>query len=147
MRQAICGRKITQDSKGLRIQRSLDIDAKASDRCLIYVDPRVFAIWKGAFASFCYMWSAFLHVFIQPNSMLQLNITMTSREPHTVWNHQQLGCLLNSLFRLTSSQTSALLAFVRGIHPWRVDSPHKGLVTPKASSICDFKDWPYCIYL
>ena len=28
-------------------------------------------------------------------------------------------------------QSSALLAFVRGIHPWPVNTPHKGPVTRK----------------
>ena len=35
-------------------------------------------------------------------------------------------------------QSSASLAFVRGIHRWPVDSPHKGQVTQKLIPIDDF---------
>ena len=35
------------------------------------------------------------------------------------------------LFRRKKYQSSALLAFVRGIHRWPVNSPHKGPVTQK----------------
>ena len=42
-----------------------------------------------------------------------------------------LDCLFNRLLRRSSKKasSSASLAFVRGIHPWQVDSPHKGPVT------------------
>ena len=42
-------------------------------------------------------------------------------------------CLLNRLLRHLSKKTSrpAALAFVRGIHRWLGDSPHKGAVTHK----------------
>ena len=43
-----------------------------------------------------------------------------------VSNHQRLDCLLKE-----KNQNSALLAFVRGIHRWPVDSLHKGPVTRK----------------
>ena len=48
-------------------------------------------------------------------------------------NHQTHDCLLNSLFRLRSKKISnfASLAFVRGIHRWAVNYPHKGPVTGK----------------
>ena len=48
-------------------------------------------------------------------------------------NHQRLDCLQNHLFRRRSKehQPSASLAFVRGIHRWPVNSPHKGPVTRK----------------
>ena len=50
-----------------------------------------------------------------------------------VSNHQPHDCLLNRLFRLRSKkhQSSASLAFVRGIHRWLVNSPHKWQVTWK----------------
>ena len=50
-----------------------------------------------------------------------------------VSNHRRLGCLLNRLFmcRWRKHQSSALLAFVRGIHRWPLNSPHKGPVTRK----------------
>ena len=43
--------------------------------------------------------------------------------------HQRLDGLLNRLFR--PRQSSASLAFVRGIHRWPVNSPHKWPVTRK----------------
>ena len=46
-----------------------------------------------------------------------------------VSNHQPRDCLLNRLFRLI--QSSASLAFVRGIHRWPVNSPYKWPVTRK----------------
>ena len=51
-----------------------------------------------------------------------------------VSNHQLLNCLLNCLFKRRSKkkhQSSASLAFVRGIHRWPVVSAHKGPVTRK----------------
>ena len=50
-----------------------------------------------------------------------------------VSNHQPQDLFLNRLFRRRSKkhQSSALLAFVRGIDWWPVRSPHKGPVTRK----------------
>ena len=50
-----------------------------------------------------------------------------------VSNHQPHDCLLNRLFRHSSKkhQSSVSLAYVRGIHRWPVNSPHKGPVTRK----------------
>ena len=50
-----------------------------------------------------------------------------------VSNHQPHDCLLNRLFRRNqrNHQSSASLAFVRGIHRGPVNSPHKGPVTQK----------------
>ena len=50
-----------------------------------------------------------------------------------VSNNQPHDCLFNRLFRHRSKKTSkpASLAFVRGIHRWPVNSPHKGPVTRK----------------
>ena len=47
-----------------------------------------------------------------------------------VSNHQPHDCLLNRLFRHRWKKTSKL-AFLRGIHWWLVNSPHKGPVTQK----------------
>ena len=44
-----------------------------------------------------------------------------------VSNHRRLDCLLSQ----RKHQSSASLAFVRGIHWWPLDSPHKGPVTRK----------------
>ena len=46
-----------------------------------------------------------------------------------VSNHQPHDCLLNRLFRQRKHQSAASLAFVRGIHRWAVNSPHKWPVT------------------
>ena len=61
-----------------------------------------------------------------------------------VSNHWPHDCLLNSLFRRRSRkyQSSASLAFVRGIHRSPVNSPHKRPVTRKmghlmTSSCCE----------
>ena len=50
-----------------------------------------------------------------------------------VSNYQPHDCLLNRLFRhwWKRHQSSASLAFVRGIHRWPVNSPYKGPVTRK----------------
>ena len=50
-----------------------------------------------------------------------------------VSNHRRLDCLYSPLFRRRSkkNQSSASLAFVRGIHGWPEKSPHKGPVTRK----------------
>ena len=54
-------------------------------------------------------------------------------EPDGVSSHQPHDCLLNRLFGgdQRKHQSSASLAFVRGIHRWPVNSPHKGPVTRK----------------
>ena len=54
-----------------------------------------------------------------------------------VSNHRPYHCVLNRLFRpiWRKHQSSASLAFVRGIHRWPVNSPHKGPVTRKKSSV------------
>ena len=56
-----------------------------------------------------------------------------------VSNHQPLDCLFNRLFRCRSRkhQSSASLAYVRGIHRWPVNSPHKGPVTREMFPIDD----------
>ena len=65
-----------------------------------------------------------------------------------VSNHQPHDCLLNRLFRCRSKTTSKLCVtgFVRGIHRWPVNSPHKRPVTRK---IFPFDDvimiWTYFI--
>ena len=50
-----------------------------------------------------------------------------------VSKHQPYDCLLNRLFRRRSRkhQSSASLAFVRGVHRWPVNSLHKGPATRK----------------
>ena len=48
-----------------------------------------------------------------------------------VSNHQPHDCLLNRIYGQSKHQSSASLAFVRGIHRGPVNSPHKGPVTRK----------------
>ena len=60
-----------------------------------------------------------------------VNLSRTLQWRHNVRddvsNHRRLGCSLNSLLRRRSTrhQSSVSLAFVRGIHQWSLDSPHK----------------------
>ena len=65
-----------------------------------------------------------------------MKVEITSQWRHNerdcVSNHQPRDCLLNFLFKAQikeKHQSSASLAFVRGIHRWPVNSPHKGPVT------------------
>ena len=66
---------------------------------------------------------------------LRENISLQWRhnEYDGVSNHQLHDCLLKRLFRRRSKkhQSSASRAFVRGIHRWPVNSPHKRPVTRK----------------
>ena len=50
-----------------------------------------------------------------------------------VSNYQSHDCLLNRLFKAQKkkNQSSASLAFVRGIHRWPLNSPHKGPIARK----------------
>ena len=55
-------------------------------------------------------------------------------------NHQPHDCLLNHLFRCRSKkkhQSSTSLAFVRGIHWWPVNSPHKWPITQQMFPLDD----------
>ena len=63
-----------------------------------------------------------------------------------VSNHWRLHCLLNRLFRRKSNKTSKLtsLASVREIHPWPVDSPHKGPVTRNFFHLMTSSDNAFC---
>ena len=62
-------------------------------------------------------------------------------ERHSISNHRRLDWLLNRLFRRRSKKTSKLssasLAFVRGIHRWRLASPHRRPVTRKMFAFDD----------
>ena len=67
-----------------------------------------------------------------------------NNEQDGISNHQCLDYLLNRLFRHISKKTLKLcvLAFVREIHHWLVDSPHKGPVTWKMFPF-DYVIMPY----
>ena len=59
-------------------------------------------------------------------------ITVTSNERDGVLNYQHHDCLRNRLCAdQKKHQSSVSQAFVRGIHWWPVNSPHKGPVTRK----------------
>ena len=64
-------------------------------------------------------------------------------EPDDVLNHQRLDSFLNRLFRRRSkkNQSPASLAFVRGIHRWPMDSPHKRPVTRKKFHLMTSSWW------
>ena len=60
-------------------------------------------------------------------------IAVMSHEHHSISNHQQLDCMINRLFRLTSKKTPK---FCASLIPWwggspSVDFPHKGPVMQK----------------
>ena len=58
-----------------------------------------------------------------------------------VSNHQLRDCTVYSGADKRKHQSSAPLAFVRGIHRWPVNSPHKGPVTRKMFSFDDVIIW------
>ena len=62
---------------------------------------------------------------------------MTSHERHVASNHRSFQCLYNNLCGPTSMrhQSPYHWPFVRGIHRWAVNSPRKGPVTWKKTSI------------
>ena len=64
---------------------------------------------------------------------IYINITWRHNEHDGVWNHRCLDCFLNRLLGADQrkTQSSTLLAFVRGIHRLLINSPHKGPVTRK----------------
>ena len=62
------------------------------------------------------------------------SLQWSHNERDGVSNHRRLDGLRNRLFRRRYNKqisNSALLAFVREIHQWPVNSPHKGPVTRK----------------
>ena len=56
------------------------------------------------------------------------HIRATSNDSYGVSNYRSIGCLFDSLLRLTTKNIKGPhhCPFVKGIHPWPVDSPHKG---------------------
>ena len=77
-----------------------------------------------------------LNLSLINNSIMQRGMKLLTQWRHNdhngVSNRQAYGCLLNRLFRRRSKKTSNLrVAFVRGIHRWAVNAPHKGPVTRK----------------
>ena len=85
------------------------------------------------FVTFSLKWSSgkystywwFLHWFFG------LSLQWRHNECDGVSDQQPHDCLLNRLFTRRWKKTSTSLAFVRGIHRWPLNSPHKGPVTRK----------------
>ena len=97
------------------------------------------------------LWINFILSYLTTTVTVKVRMTMTKMMIITMWrhddliisllwlhderesvsNHQPHSCLLIRLWRRSSKkhQSSASLAFVRGIHRWPVNSPHKGPVT------------------
>ena len=87
-------------------------------------------IWKtNCHFCYCLKWLA----FVTCNYTYHIPYHWHHNERNDVSNHQPHDCLLNHLFRHRSKKTSnsASLAFMRRIHQWQVNSPHKGTVTWK----------------
>ena len=88
-------------------------------RCLyIEMGPKTSSLWIGNIFSV---------------SIVNDSLQWRHNGHHGVSNHQSHHCLLNRLFvrRSRKHQSSASLAFVRGIHRGPVNSPHKWPVTRK----------------
>ena len=66
-------------------------------------------------------------------------ITVMSHEHHGISNHQRLNCLFSRLFWPTWMKASTLSitdSFMKRIHWWPLDSPHKGSVMRKVLPCC-----------
>ena len=97
--------------------------------------------WNSKSQQFFQGWVNFL-ASVTPSTHLNPSRRMTSNINPLQWrhngrgsvsNHQPHDCLLNRFSGAgqRKHQSSASLAFVRGIHRWPVNSPHKGPVTRK----------------
>ena len=74
-----------------------------------------------------------------PPCYTRMTLQWRHNERDGVSNHQPHDCSLKRVFRGRSKKTSsfASLVFVRGIHRWSVNSPHKRPVTRKMLSFDD----------
>ena len=69
---------------------------------------------------------------------------MGIKPPGITIHHRRLDCLLNRLFDADKKyQSSVSLAFVRGIHRWPMNSPHKGPGTLKMLPVDDVNMWKW----
>ena len=111
----------------------------SSTKCLLFwFGPNVVSRWYDTCG---FLWNKRLTVLaavmIQYCAMYPHKIPLEwlHNERDGVSNHQPNDCLHNLLFFKAQTkekyQSSASLAFVRGIHRWPVNSPHKGPVTRK----------------
>ena len=92
---------------------------------------------KRVLSSFCYLTASTLWQFWRnPYTGFPLHgktLQWGHNERDGVSNHQPYNCLLKRIFRRRSKKTSKLnvTGFVKGIHRWPVNSPHKGPGTRK----------------
>ena len=72
-------------------------------------------------------------------ALCSISLHWRHNERHGVSNHQPHDCLHNCEFRRRPRKISrsASLAFVRGIHRWPVNSPHKRPITRKMFPLGD----------
>ena len=82
-------------------------------------------------------------LYSQTSELIYTSLQWRHNGRDGVSNHQRLDCFLSRLFRRRSKkhQSSASLAFVRGIHRWPVNSPHKGPVTRNMFPFDDVIMW------
>ena len=76
-------------------------------------------------------------IFCTKSDGSHIYIAVTSYERHGVLTHRHHECLLNSLFRLTSSKLHLADPVCEIIHQWSVDFPHKILIRRKPCSCHD----------
>ena len=97
----------------------------------IYIEGVPNGIWPKASTHFIpdRRPDAMLH---QLHLVFSTNVTARSHKRHGVSNNPQLNCLFDNLFNWhqRNHQSSALLALVRGIHWWPVDSPQSPVDSP-----------------
>ena len=149
-----CGGPSTPNQTSMGNIRSDAIDYIWNMQCFIQ-SPR--GVWSGRVQLLCLVCSVLsVWVVTQAYTALSLSWTMDERQRHSWhWLRQLLPPLLHHgdvvmsamASQITSvlivylpacsgadqrkHQSSASLAFVRGIHRWPVNSPHKGSVTRK----------------
>ena len=80
-----------------------------------------------------------LYEWVSNDAFPKTALQRRHNERDSVSNHGRHGCLLICLLRRRSkkNQSAASLSFVRGIHRWPVNSPHKGPATRKLFPLDD----------
>ena len=127
----VCKQEQTQESYFLLLNLVLETSVQ-----LWYMYVHVFDLY----------WSSDMYISCMHYNWL-LNVTRSLRWRHngrdSVSNHQPYDCLLNRLFRRRSkkNQSSASMAFVRGIHRGPVNSPHKWPIVRKMFPFDDVIVW------
>ena len=86
------------------------------------------------------LWSKMTDRYVHRLAKRSFSLHWPNNKHNGVLNRQPSDCLLNSFIQDADQrkhQSSAALVFVRGIHRWPVNSPHKGPVTRKMFSFDD----------